>query len=102
MSNADAPVCRSGQRVIYSGARQEVVKVLCELDANPKNVSFAWKFNSSATEFLDLPVAHIFPDKSNAVVIYTPMTEHVSSLESVPTKAFFSITLNSNNTNCKI
>lgn len=65
---------------MYSGARQEVVKILCELDANPKNVQFVWKFNSSGMEFLDLPASHIFPDKNTATVTYTPMTEHVCVL----------------------
>lgn len=76
-SIADAPLCRAGQRLTYSGARQEMIKVLCELDSNPTNVTFAWKFNSSATEFLDLPASHIYLDRNNAIVTYTPMTEHV-------------------------
>lgn len=55
-----------------------MIKVLCELEANPYNVTFNWKFNSSTTEFLDLPASQIFPEKNNAVAQYTPMTEHVS------------------------
>lgn len=73
-----APVCRPGQKTIYSGGRQETIKVLCELEANPHNVTFNWKFNASATEFLDLPASQIFPERNNAVAQYTPMTEHVS------------------------
>lgn len=73
-----APVCRPGQKTIYSGGRQETIKVLCELEANPHNVTFNWKFNASSTEFLDLPASQIFPERSNAVAQYTPMTEHVS------------------------
>ncbi|XP_031626202.1 nephrin-like isoform X1 [Contarinia nasturtii] len=71
-----APVCRPGQKTIYSGGRQETIKVLCELEANPHNVTFNWKFNASATEFLDLPASQIFPERHNAVAHYTPMTEH--------------------------
>lgn len=73
-----APVCRPGQKTIYSAGRQEMIKILCELEANPYNVTFNWKFNSSTTEFLDLPASQIFPEKNNAVAQYTPMTEHVS------------------------
>lgn len=73
-----APVCRPGQKTLYSGGRQETIKVLCELEANPHNVTFNWKFNASATEFLDLPASQIFPERNNAVAQYTPMTEHVS------------------------
>lgn len=77
--NIVAPVCRPGQKIIYSGGRQEMIKILCELEANPYNVTFNWKFNASATEFLDLPASQIFPDRNNAVAQYTPMTEHVST-----------------------
>lgn len=73
-----APVCRPGQKTVYSGGRQETIKILCELEANPNNVTFNWKFNASATEFLDLPASQIFPERNNAVAQYTPMTEHVS------------------------
>lgn len=73
-----APVCRPGQKTVYSGGRQETIKILCELEANPHNVTFNWKFNASATEFLDLPASQIFPERNNAVASYTPMTEHVS------------------------
>lgn len=75
-----APVCRPGQKTVYSGGRQETIKVLCELEANPHNVTFNWKFNASATEFLDLPASQIFPERNNAVAQYTPMTEHVSKI----------------------
>lgn len=80
MSIPVAPVCRPGQKTIYSAGRQEAMKILCELEANPHNVTFNWKFNASATEFLDLPASQIFPEKNNAVAQYTPMTEHVSLL----------------------
>lgn len=73
-----APVCRPGQKTVYSGGRQETIKILCELEANPHNVTFNWKFNASSTEFLDLPASQIFPERTNAVAQYTPMTEHVS------------------------
>lgn len=73
-----APVCRPGQKTVYSGGRQEMIKILCELEANPYNVTFNWKFNASTNEFLDLPASQIFPERNNAVAQYTPMTEHVS------------------------
>lgn len=79
-----APVCRPGQKTIYSGGRQEMIKISCELEANPYNVTFNWKFNASATEFLDLPASQIFPERNNAVAQYTPMTEHVSIIHILP------------------
>lgn len=80
-ANSVAPVCRPGQKTIYSAGRQEMIKILCELESNPYNVTFNWKFNASATEFLDLPASQIFPEKNNAVAQYTPMTEHVSFIK---------------------
>lgn len=61
-----------------------MIKILCELEANPHNVTFNWKFNASATEFLDLPASQIFPERNNAVAQYTPMTEHVSTVYTFP------------------
>lgn len=55
-----------------------MIKILCELEANSHNVTFNWKFNATASEFLDLPASQIYPEKNNAVAQYTPMTEHVS------------------------
>ncbi|XP_046753588.1 nephrin-like isoform X5 [Diprion similis] len=69
-----APVCRPGQTKVYGVARQETVRIRCELEANPTNVSFTWRFNSSA-EAVDIAQAHVTSDRAQSVVSYTPMTE---------------------------
>ncbi|XP_068989228.1 nephrin isoform X4 [Neodiprion pinetum] len=69
-----APVCRPGQTKVYGVARQETVRIRCELEANPANVSFTWRFNSSA-EAVDIAQAHVTSDRAQSVVSYTPMTE---------------------------
>lgn len=43
----DAPTCKPGQKTVYGAARQEAVRVSCELEADPQDVTFRWRFNSS-------------------------------------------------------
>lgn len=45
-----APVCRGGQKQAYGVARDETAKVSCELDADPADVVFQWRFNNSFEE----------------------------------------------------
>ncbi|XP_023232441.1 neural cell adhesion molecule 1-like isoform X1 [Centruroides sculpturatus] len=42
-----APVCSSGQKVVYGAARHEDVRVTCEVDADPPSVEFHWGFNNT-------------------------------------------------------
>ncbi|XP_046401972.1 nephrin-like isoform X2 [Ischnura elegans] len=69
-----APVCRTGQQKVYGVARQEAAKILCELEANPKDVSFIWKFNNTS-EAIDIQQSHFVADRARSVATYTPMTE---------------------------
>lgn len=48
---ADAPVCRPEQVRIFGVAREEVAQITCEVEANPNDVDFTWKFNNSADTF---------------------------------------------------
>ncbi|XP_076310344.1 nephrin-like [Tachypleus tridentatus] len=41
------PVCEPNQRVVYGTAVHETVQVLCEIDADPVQVTFRWMFNNS-------------------------------------------------------
>ena len=72
-----SPLCRPGQIQTYNIGRREVAKVVCELEANPHDVIFTWKFNSSMSESLDIPASDIQIDRSKSIAHYTPMTEHV-------------------------
>lgn len=51
--NADRPVCRHDQKRIYGVARNEMAKILCEVDAYPAPTSFKWSFNNTA-ELIDI------------------------------------------------
>lgn len=51
---SDVPVCKPGPPKIYGVARHEEAKILCEVQANPTDLEFTWKFNNTADVF-DIP-----------------------------------------------
>lgn len=51
---ADSPVCVPGQKILYGATRHEEVKVLCEVDADPPDVTFRWSFNKSGENMEDV------------------------------------------------
>ncbi|XP_011863324.1 PREDICTED: nephrin-like isoform X4 [Vollenhovia emeryi] len=68
------PVCQHGQTKVFGVARQETARIPCELEANPSEVSFTWKFNNTM-EAVDIPQAHVTSDRTRSTASYTPMTE---------------------------
>jgi len=71
---AVVPVCQHGQTKVFGVARQETAKIPCELEANPPEVSFAWKFNNTM-EAVDIAQAHVTSEGTHSMAFYTPMTE---------------------------
>ncbi|XP_023033100.1 uncharacterized protein LOC6638446 isoform X2 [Drosophila willistoni] len=71
-----APVCRTGQKTTYSSGRHETVKVACEIDANPSEATYIWKFNATQGETVDIPASLVAVDRGRSVAHYTPMTEN--------------------------
>ncbi|KAK9874036.1 hypothetical protein WA026_002389, partial [Henosepilachna vigintioctopunctata] len=69
-----APVCRPGQPKIFGVARHETARILCELEANPPDVQFVWKFNNSAGT-VDIPQNQIHTEKARSTAAYKPVTE---------------------------
>ncbi|KAG8192101.1 hypothetical protein JTE90_027748 [Oedothorax gibbosus] len=51
----DSPVCVPGQKILYGATRHEEVKVICEVDADPTDISFHWSFNKSGENMEDVP-----------------------------------------------
>lgn len=53
--------------------------MVCEVEANPYDITFHWKFNKThnAMEFVDIPPSHVAVDRLKATAHYTPLTEHV-------------------------
>uniref|UniRef100_T1K7M0 Ig-like domain-containing protein n=1 Tax=Tetranychus urticae TaxID=32264 RepID=T1K7M0_TETUR len=48
------PVCKSGQRIHYGVAKHEMAVIVCEVDADPSEVTFQWTFNST--------LSHVYTD----------------------------------------
>ncbi|XP_076392275.1 protein turtle homolog B isoform X2 [Megachile rotundata] len=68
------PVCHHGQGKVFGVARQETARIPCELEANPPEVTFTWKFNNTM-EAVDIPQAHVTSERTRSTASYTPMTE---------------------------
>ncbi|XP_075166853.1 sidestep VIII isoform X3 [Haematobia irritans] len=71
-----APVCRQGQRTVYSTGRHEMAKIACEIEANPAEANYVWKFNATLGETIDIPASLIAVDRGRSIAHYTPMTEN--------------------------
>lgn len=72
---AVAPVCRPGQQRVIGVARQETARVVCEVEANPPDVTFFWRFNNSGDP-IDIPSAEFTVDRTRSIEAYTPQHEH--------------------------
>uniref|UniRef100_T1JQV5 Fibronectin type-III domain-containing protein n=1 Tax=Tetranychus urticae TaxID=32264 RepID=T1JQV5_TETUR len=46
MSNS--PICKPGQRFVYATARNEMITVTCDMDADPSDLSFKWRLNTTS------------------------------------------------------
>ncbi|XP_076234570.1 protein turtle homolog B isoform X2 [Calliopsis andreniformis] len=68
------PVCHQGQVKVFGVARQETARIPCELEANPSEVAFTWKFNNTM-EAVDIPQEHVTSERTRSTASYTPMTE---------------------------
>ena len=44
----DVPICASPEPVIYGVSKNELVNIVCKVEANPSEVQFKWTFNNSA------------------------------------------------------
>ena len=59
----------------YGVAKQEIVKIPCDIEANPTSVKFTWKFNSSSTDVIDVTATTVIVDQTRSVATYTPVTD---------------------------
>ncbi|XP_050034870.1 neural cell adhesion molecule 2-like [Dermacentor andersoni] len=66
-----APVCKPGQKRIYGVSQLDSVSVHCELEADPGDVTFHWRFNSSSSgKRIDL--ASYSHAQTRSTAIYSP------------------------------
>ncbi|CAN7980315.1 unnamed protein product, partial [Ixodes pacificus] len=69
-----APVCKAGQKRLYGVSRLESLSVRCELEADPSDVTFHWRFNSSSSgKRLDL--ASYSHALTHSTAVYSPQGE---------------------------
>ncbi|XP_055539948.1 nephrin isoform X2 [Wyeomyia smithii] len=70
-----APVCRPGLVTTYNVGRYEQAKISCELEANPTDVAFVWKHNTSVSETLDIPSTHVSSEQAKSIFRFKPISE---------------------------
>uniref|UniRef100_A0A6P7GWC0 Hemicentin-1-like isoform X2 n=1 Tax=Diabrotica virgifera virgifera TaxID=50390 RepID=A0A6P7GWC0_DIAVI len=68
------PVCRPGQPKVFGVARHEIARIVCELEGNPNDIQFVWKFNNSA-DMIDIPYSQIQTEKGRSIASYKPVSE---------------------------
>ncbi|XP_046658181.1 nephrin-like isoform X2 [Homalodisca vitripennis] len=66
-----APVCQTTHTQPLGVARYEVARVQCEVEANPSDVTFTWRLNSSAGG-VELSGSQVTSDRTRSVATYTP------------------------------
>ncbi|XP_022245193.1 neural cell adhesion molecule 1-like [Limulus polyphemus] len=69
-----APVCQPGQKSIYGVLNKESVQVLCQLDSDPNDITFHWRFNSSA-KVTDKILHTIHSNKCQSTASYSIQTD---------------------------
>ncbi|GIX66754.1 uncharacterized protein CEXT_258651 [Caerostris extrusa] len=67
-----APECKPNQKKIYGVALFETVGVTCELDADPDNITFRWRFNSSGKS---LDITNFQTTGTKSVANYRPHSD---------------------------
>ncbi|XP_031341618.1 nephrin-like [Photinus pyralis] len=70
-----AAVCRPGQTTIYRTSVQNRVEIRCELEANPPDVEFTWKFKYNDGNIVNLPENFITSEGTVSTIYYTPSSD---------------------------
>ncbi|XP_077513789.1 nephrin-like isoform X1 [Amblyomma americanum] len=64
-----APLCKANQHVVYAASRHQEVEVHCEVEADPSNVTFEWRFNSTLQQ---RPLKSFWAQGTQSVARYIP------------------------------
>ena len=70
-----APVCKSEEPAVVGASLEEVLKVKCEVSADPSDVNFVWQFNNSGESFEVAPTRYATNNGSTSELMYTPTSE---------------------------
>ena len=80
------PYCKPDQTQVFGVAREETVRISCEVVSNPVgSTSFEWRFNASDTgEMVDMPHDRFRSTNSKVyciiIITYQVITYHYQSL----------------------
>ncbi|XP_077537762.1 neuronal cell adhesion molecule-like [Haemaphysalis longicornis] len=67
-----SPACNQSQTTVYAASRHEEVHIICDVTAEPQDVSFGWTFNNSATKH---DVSSFTSSGARSVLYYTARKE---------------------------
>ncbi|XP_067133356.1 B-cell receptor CD22-like isoform X1 [Centruroides vittatus] len=67
-----APECKIGQKKVYGVGRQETLLVSCNLDADPEEINFRWRFNSSGKS---LDITNVKVEGTKSLATYVPNSD---------------------------
>ncbi|GAB6028132.1 hypothetical protein CHUAL_002350 [Chamberlinius hualienensis] len=67
------PVCSPNLKTVYRVARDETVRIPCEVESFPRNVKFSWKTNRSAEHGDDLHY-QLPSEEMTSIMSFTPKT----------------------------
>ena len=70
----DTPICRPGQETTYGVGRGEMAMIACEIEANPTDLKFIWKFNNTSGS-TNLSSESFRIEGTRSVAKFTPITE---------------------------
>ena len=72
------PLCKEGKEKQVFISVHESVDLSCEMESNPKNLSFKWQLNpevrSDLTEYIDVPSSQFTQHETKSVLTLTPRT----------------------------
>ncbi|XP_054163349.1 hemicentin-1-like [Oppia nitens] len=66
-----APICKSGQKIVYGVGLDETARILCDVDARPSHVTYQWTFNDTID-----PTLKFYSEGLRSVLLYTPKSRH--------------------------
>ncbi|GFW44768.1 uncharacterized protein TNCV_4510821 [Trichonephila clavipes] len=66
-----APTCKASQKTLYGVARGEDVNISCEVESDPKDVSFRWALNNSVE---NVELLNFTSKGARSVLTFTPRT----------------------------
>lgn len=72
----DVPKCKKPDLTIIGASIEELLHVLCQVDADPNRVKFSWQFNNSAGESLKVSSdVYRTVNKTNSELTYKPLSD---------------------------